>query len=237
LTAAGQRMIDQRRGQLDTKAQADFDRRHQVAEAKSQLSELENQYELASRARPETIRVESYPTPLSKTVHGHELHLQLRGARVTVIPWEEIEQELKTALASAFNRMRGQSELTAKTRPIGGFRIRYTIERHDVSMRTYEKTGIGGSYVSWEFSLLPVSSRMGEPLEVALSPQSEFREALARCRPGRTTVTIWVYPDSFEQYRRLRKELYTTGYAVATRPLPEGELIGGSPRGTRSAAQ
>ncbi len=237
LTAAAQKMIDQRRGRLDTKAQADFDRRRQLAETRSQLSELQNQHALASRVRPEAVRVESFPTPLSKTVHGHELHLQLRGGRITVIPWEEIERELKTALTGGLNRMRGQSELTAKTRPIGGFRIRYTIERHDVSMRTYEKTGIGGSYVAWKFSLLPVSSQMGEPFQVALAPQSEFREALARCRPGRTTVTVWVYPDSFEQYRRLKKELYTAGYTVAGRPLPDGELIGGSPRGTRSAAQ
>ena len=50
-------------------------------------------------------------------------------------------------------------------------------------------------------------------------------------------MTAWVYADSFAEYRRLRKELYAAGYTVAARPLPEGELIGGSPRGTRSAAQ
>jgi len=238
LKSAAEKMIQVRREEFDAAARAEFDRRRQLADARSELVELENQVELASRLRPEATRVENFPTPLSETVHGHELHLQLRGGRITVLPWDEIIEALKAEFSRNVNRMRTQSELTGKIGPVGGFRISYTIRRHDVSMQTYERTGVGGSYIRLEkFSLLPVSTHLGEPLDVTLAPGSELGEALAKCRPGRTTITAWVYPDSFEEFRRLRKELYPLGFAMAARPLPEDELIGGSPSGSRSAAQ
>ena len=55
--------------------------------------------------------------------------------------------------------------------------------------------------------------------------------------PSRTTITIWVYPNSFEQFRQLKAELFKLGYLTAGRPLPEDFPIGGSPDGTRSAAE
>jgi len=166
------------------------------------------------------------------------VHLQLRGGRVAVIPWDDLIEGLKAEFQRKMSRMQSQGELTDQFGPIGDFRVRYTMTRHDVSMRTYEETGQGGSYVRVEkFALLPVSDPLGEPLEAALADGSELRRALESVRPERTTVTIWVYPDSFDEFRRLKKELYLRGYPTAARPLPEGQPIGGSHHGTRSAAQ
>ena len=39
------------------------------------------------------------------------------------------------------------------------------------------------------------------------------------------------------EQREVKKELYKQGFAVAGRPLPLGQSIGGSPDGTKSAAQ
>ena len=78
---------------------------------------------------------------------------------------------------------------------------------------------------------------IGETADEALAPNSEFRKALKSLRRGRNTVTIWLYPESFDAFRKLRKELYAAGFAIAARPLPPGEAIGGSPEGTKSAAQ
>ena len=52
-----------------------------------------------------------------------------------------------------------------------------------------------------------------------------------------TTVTVWTYPDSYAAYRRLKETLQGMGFQCAARPMPEGELIGGSPHGSRSAAE
>ena len=78
---------------------------------------------------------------------------------------------------------------------------------------------------------------LGEPLAEALQPGSEFRSRLASHKPQQTTVTIWVYPDSFDQFRALKAELFKLGYLTAGRPLPDGHPIGGSPDGSRSSAE
>jgi len=48
---------------------------------------------------------------------------------------------------------------------------------------------------------------------------------------------VWLYSDSFEQFRLLKRTLWEMGYSLATRPLEPGTNIGASPHGTKSAAQ
>ena len=48
---------------------------------------------------------------------------------------------------------------------------------------------------------------------------------------------MWVYPDGFALYRKLRDDLHERGYTVSARPLPEGMAIRGSPAGSVSAGQ
>ena len=55
--------------------------------------------------------------------------------------------------------------------------------------------------------------------------------------PGTTTITVWVYPDSFAAFRQLKEHLYAKGYATAARPLPHDKPITGGPGGSRSNAQ
>ena len=85
--------------------------------------------------------------------------------------------------------------------------------------------------------LLPISEEFGEPLETALSANSQFRQQLAAYRPGETVLTIWTYPDSFVEFSRLKRWLFDQGFATAARPLPDDQPISGSPSGSRSAAQ
>jgi hypothetical protein len=87
----------------------------------------------------------------------------------------------------------------------------------------------------WE--LIPAQSGLGEPVATALTSQSQFNAVLAKFDPKQTTVTLWTYPESFGDYRKIKEELFRRGFATAGRPLPEGMPIGGSPNGTRSSAQ
>jgi hypothetical protein len=64
-----------------------------------------------------------------------------------------------------------------------------------------------------------------------------MRTILAAFDPRQATVTVWVYPDSFDQFRQIKEELYKLGFLTASRPLPDGQPITGAPQGTRSAAQ
>ena len=112
------------------------------------------------------------------------------------------------------------------------------MQRKEITPEEAAITGYGGSYAQLQrWTLIPTSSRLGEPVEQALGEGSEFRRVLAACRPGRTAVTIWTYPDSFAAFRRLKQELYRLGLITAARPLPQGVPISGSPQGTKSAAE
>jgi hypothetical protein len=82
-----------------------------------------------------------------------------------------------------------------------------------------------------------VSSQLGEPIDAALKPGSNFRRSLEMLSPRTYTITVWSYPDSFGEFRKLQQDLYALGYSVAARPLPEGAPIGASPHGTKSSAE
>ena len=53
---------------------------------------------------------------------------------------------------------------------------------------------------------------------------------LGAFNPNAVTVTVWVYPDSFPEFRELKEELYQLGFLTASRPMPDGQPISGSPR-------
>lgn len=236
--SAAEHEIRTRREQMSAQERARFDLARKVAESRRQLENLEQSREQVETAEPEPIVVESYPTPISRAVDDNEVHFQLRGGRVAVIPLDTLIQQLKADASRQAYKLSDQSELTDTVGPAAGFRLRYTMERKDVSPEMALATGRGGAYARLKrWTLIPVADDMGEPIDAALTPGSAFREALARHRAGRITITLWIYPDSYDAFRVLRKELYRLGYSVAARPLPEGTPISGSPEGSKSAAQ
>jgi hypothetical protein len=83
----------------------------------------------------------------------------------------------------------------------------------------------------------PLEEPHGTPVNQLLSGSSELDIELAGRDPDSTTITVWVYPDSFAAFRRLKEHLYARGFATAARPLPMDHSISGGPQGTRSNAQ
>ena len=87
----------------------------------------------------------------------------------------------------------------------------------------------------WE--VIPTFDVRGETYDAARRPVSEFSRAISRLNPDHSTVTMWIYPDGFALYRRLRDDLHARGFTVAARPLPDNMTIRGSPSGSLSAGQ
>jgi hypothetical protein len=83
----------------------------------------------------------------------------------------------------------------------------------------------------------PLQEPHGQPLRKLLDGQSLVDIELAGRDPATTTITVWVYPDSFAEFRQLKEYLYGRGFATAARPLPAGHPISGGPQGSRSNAQ
>ena len=138
------------------------------------------------------------------------------------------------------DQLRNQWSASGTTQPVGPFRLRYTLER-ERSILSGPASGmpVDGQfrYSATGWVLEPLAPDRGEPVEKALAAGSDFRKAVDAIDPGRTAVTLWVYPDSFVLYRRLRDYLHDREIVVAGRPLAEGLPIATSSQGTTSRGQ
>jgi hypothetical protein len=153
------------------------------------------------------------------------------------VPLTELVDVLKKEAKIKVYKLEEASEITETIGPIGGFHMKYTMHRTKVAMNTSQGTVIREAADLKQFILVPDAAVLGEPLDEALAEGSAFRERLKRMDPNRTTITVWTYPDSFHDFRRLKDELFKLGYLTAGRPMPHGQPIAGSPSGSRSAAQ
>jgi hypothetical protein len=235
--AALEQELKTARQQLDTESQNSFDLQRQVADAQREQDELERERLAREADKPEPILVENYPTPIGKKVDEDELHFQLRAGRIAHVPLDRLVERFKADAQQKAYRLLEFPELTETIGPEGGFRLRYTLERREVPVETQIATGRGAYAQMKRWTLIPVAATLGETLEAALADGSQFRRALSQHRPDRTTVTIWTYPDSFAEFRQIKKELFHQGFATAGRPLPDGVPISASPEGTKSAAE
>jgi hypothetical protein len=235
---AQRRELEASRRSLDVQAQADLSAQREVWAAQSLAQQLERDLAQTATAKTST-KIESYPTAIARTVEGKEAHFQLRGGRIAYIPLEELLAQLKNDAQSQFWKLKDLPEATSTVGPLGGFRLRYTFERVDVPLEDQmsSKRFISSYAQLSQWTLIPTDSLIGETLEEALAERSDFRLALAKLNKRQTTVTLWVYPDSFSAFRAVKKEMYLQGIATAGRPLPDDTPIGGSPRGSKSAAQ
>jgi len=238
LVSAMEQKLAARRAQLDAEARQAFDLRRSVQEAAAEVERLHRQRAEAEQSAAAPTQVECYPTPLSKTVDSDEAHFQLRAGRIVWVPLEELLNRLKADAEHKVYKLRDQGEITETLGPVEGFRLRYTLQRRDIPPEEQLRTRRSGYVVQLtHFDLLPVSGELGEPLAEALAADSALRRVVSTLRPGRTTITLWVYPDSFAEFRRVKEELFRLGFATAARPLPDGILIGGSPHGSKSNAE
>jgi len=236
--AALEQRIRDRRAKLDAPSQEDFDLARALSETRQQVEQLQRQRVAVAGAAEKPVLIESYPTPLSHTVDSDEVHFQLRNGRLAHVPLDSLLQKMSLDVQRKADRLREHRELSDTVGPQEGFRLRYTILWKEVSQQMAIETGRGGAGPELkQVTVIPVIEELGEPAEMALGPGSQFRQRLADLKPGRHTITVWVYPESFDAFRAVRKELYRLGFAVAGRPLPLDQFITGSPQGHKSAAQ
>lgn len=230
--------VAKQREQLGAAGTRDYQLRTNLTAAHRKAEELAQQRQSLAAARPENVTIQNLPTPLSKTVHGKEVHFQLRGGRVVYIPLDELVDQFQGEARQKLWKLDGRAQMSDVVGPEGGFRLRYRLGRFEIPAEVQRETGQVGSVVRlvrWE--LIPVSTQLGEPVEIAISQGSQFRYLLSTLNPPATAITIWTYPDSFAAFAKIKRELHSLGFATASRPLPDGQLIAGSPDGTRSSAQ
>ena len=237
LLTAARRQLDDRRQQLDQDRQQQVELESATRRLSVELAGIEDQQHSLEQIRQQPIVLQHLPTPLAETVFGTEEHYRLLGGRLAYVPLNALVEMLRAEAPGKAERLRTVPQMTDTIGPIQGFHLRYTLQRRNFAQFTKSGAAVRQVAELERFVLVPISEELGEELDAALSPNSQFQQQLAAYRPGETVITVWTYPDSFQQFGRLKRWLFDRGFATAARPLPDGQPISGSPSGSRSAAQ
>ena len=200
-------------------------RQKKLDEVESQIKDVQDEMGIAEETERPKIILEHLPTPMARTVFTKEMHVQIKNHEVTVIPWDRLVEMLKHQVPLALRRQSSRSFIEDRLGPVGGFLMHYRMN------------AVPGGYELDRFELETTESAPRESLKDALSPVGRLSLELASRDAKETVVTVWVYPDSFEEFRQLKAALFNDGFLCAARPLPENVRIGASPRGSRSSAQ
>lgn len=237
MLAVAREQWDQQKSQLNRQQQDAATTIATLASKEQRLQELVGERTALESSQSPVVVVEHLPSPMAKTVFGEEVHFRLHQGRLTVVPIDSLIEAIRENFRRAVDGTRpGSNESTIG--PIRGYTARYEVER---SRAMVQRGGTVSTALRSELTGLviePVEGNLGEPItQVLTSGRSVLDIELAGRDPATTTVTVWVYPDSFADFRRLKEYLYARGFATAARPLPEGTPISGGPRGSRSAAQ
>ncbi|HZN34700.1 MAG TPA: hypothetical protein VFB80_12820 [Pirellulaceae bacterium] len=235
LVAAAERRLAEHREQLSAAEKERYDLDAELIASRGELTSLAQAE--ARPGKPPRIVLQHLPTPMAKTVFGDEVHFRLQGHRLAYLPWDEMMAQLKADAPNQVHKLRSQPRVEVSLPPISGFGARYALKVATQEMQTRLGVATQSQVVLDRIFFVDAEPNLGQPAAEAFAPTSEFRSRLAGHKPQATTITIWVYSDSFDDYRALKAELFKLGYLCAARPMPDGHPIGAAPDGTRSSAE
>lgn len=192
---------------------------------------------LRAAPRPKMVSILT-KSPVARPVSDNEYHFELRRDRITYIDLDKLLQLTRSDARTRVQLSDRVGTISNKVGPVGAFSLAYELVPvipNEIERMVERRVSRHYELAGWE--LIPESDHRGETYDSARNPLSDFNRIINRFNPRRSTVTLWVYPDSFGLYRRIRADLVARGFSVAARPLPSGLGIRGSPMGSQSAAQ
>ncbi len=198
-----------------------------VGQLKSQLSRIEQDKNIRRE------QIVHYPTPIAKTVFANEIHFQISNHQISFVPIDSLLQAMKSTWQSQLSSGEIASSIVGTVGPQEGFSMQYSLVAERVNQG--ERTGVNVQFAGFE--LLPSADLSDESIADALSANSNFRTRLDRMVPGKTTVSVWVYPESYDDFMVLKEWLRNQGFQTAGWPLGTGGRISGGPNGLRTSAQ
>lgn len=229
--------VDQKMAEV-TKAQQHLSSlRNEVETKRKEAKQLRRRLAKAEQQKVNVEQIEHKVTPLGREVTGKETHFRISGGKVSAIPIEKLIGELKRDASKRQRVLLHTPAYQGRVGPIRGYRMTYEITRRRRSMSDPldYSAGVFRVVVS-EWKIEPTRELEEETVAQAVRAGSLFQRRLMTVEHD-TTVTFWVYPDSFAQFRELQKLVHAEGLTVAGRPLPFGVPIAGSPNGSKSSGQ
>lgn len=229
------------REKLDQESLKEQELLEQDQQLTRKLHEIDASLKAISKAsQPKSEVIEHYPNPIAKTVFTEEIHFQIKGGKIVFVPLDDLLYRMKAEAKTKAEQLRQSTQVVSVVGPIRNFQLQYgligEVIRQQTSSGVLERV-----MVQFDgFQLIPSSDDLGLPAAQELDPTnsaSEVRNTLQRYPAGKTTVSLWVYPDSYSEYNLVKHWLYEQGYQVACWPLDADKRISGSPSGFRTSAQ
>lgn len=238
LIVLGEQALERERSELESTAAQSAQQQFQLASLTRARDELAYELEqIQTQPRPTSV-LEHHCTPLAQTVFSDEVHFRLHQGRITHVPMSDLVDLMTRQIEFQLEKLRTAQNVVDTVGPLEEFRLQYEIRQEERAIQT--EFGVMRRTVPQfaGFILLPTRPILGLPVEQVLADESsEFQKRLAMANPQETTITVWVYPDSYEEYLLLENWLHERGFLVASWPLPADRPIAGGPNGMRSSAQ
>jgi hypothetical protein len=204
---------------------------------KGERDKLKNELAALERVPQPKSKALMAKSAVAKPTDGTEFHFEIRHNKVSFVDLDRLVEMVKTDARIRLRAGGQRGRLLAMVGPVGSFSLRYELGRMlpDGIADAVDSRETSYNLLGWE--IVPDGNNRGDTYEATRSPASAYGRAVNRLTPGRDTITMWIYPDGFALYRKLRDDLHARGFLVAARPLPEGTAIRGSPVGSLSAGQ
>ncbi len=230
--------IEEVKSTLGTEDLNEFQLSADLSVLKSELEQIANRRSaIEANTGPQIETIEHFPTPIARTVFSDEIHFRLSGNRISYVPMDELVDVMKSGIQVAAEKLKDAPETTETVGPIEGFRLQYTL-RSGVVRESTDFGPVEKRVAQFDrFTMIPLDENGGETIGAAIETGSVFRQFVDRREPKKTTISIWVYPDSFEGFNEVKTWLRTRGFQTASWPLSGGRLISGGPKGFRTSAQ
>lgn len=210
----------------------------QLQEISRATRELE---ELLQQRREEEVadaeRLEHRLSPVVRTENNQEIHFRLSSGHISWVPLDPLLEQLRRQVSNRGSLIRRFGRYDGVCGPMNGYTMKYTVERQSPSVvDNLNGVAMGFRISVSRWTISPTVSLRAESVDDALKFGSRFRQVAEAADPD-ATMTIWLYADDFDHFRRLREFGHSLGLRVAARPLPDDSEITGSPSGSRSSAQ
>jgi len=219
--------------QIEKQIQLETDRR----DLETRLDELQREINAVEASEPKTEVIDHFPSPIARTVFAEEVHFRLADGRLSFVPMDDLIARMKSEWKVKSEKLENADRTIETIGPIANYRLQYELIAKNVIRKTQYGEETGRSVEFKQFTIYPLARQFGEDVGTAISPGSEFRKRLERERSANTTVSIWVYPESYGSHNRVKAWLHENGFQVASWPLEKGKRISGGPNGFKTSAQ
>ena len=232
-----EKALAKRRQSLNTDQQVELNIANALEKSRVELATLHTQINSVESVVGEVEVIQNRPTPMAKLVFGNEEHFRLQAGRIVHVPITEMVSELTRDARNNRWKLDNTDTITELLGPRNGFTMKYTFGIATRKLDTPDGPRVVSLLELKRFAMVPQATNLGERVDDALTSGSDLEKKLAQLRSDETTITLWAYPDSYGDFRRVKEYLYEKGFVTAAMPVTKGYPIAGSPAGTTSAAQ